>query len=44
MHLHIAFVIMNHNVVYNRDWLEIYENSLIECTITGLMAHNEKLT
>ena len=31
-------------VVHNRDQLEIYENPLIERTITGLMGHIEKQT
>ena len=34
--------IVNHD--NNRDRLEIYENSPIECTITGLMGHIEKRT
>ena len=31
-------------MVHNRDQREIYENPLIKCTITGLMAHIEKPT
>ena len=31
-------------VVHNRDRLEIYENPLIECTITSLTVHIEKPT
>ena len=31
-------------VIHNIDRLEIYENPLIECTITHLIAHLEKPT
>ena len=36
--------VMNTIVVHNRNRLEIYENPLIEHTITGLMGHIEKQT
>ena len=36
--------IMNHIVVHYADSPEIYENPLIEKTITGLLGHFEKPT